>query len=99
MQRAKNVFEIGTLGAYSTIWMARALPDGGKLTTIEYEKRQADVAAKNIQRAGLSDKVEIINSAGTEELPNLKDRAPFDLVFMDADKQSTAAYFAWAMKL
>ncbi|MCH8977864.1 MAG: O-methyltransferase [Armatimonadetes bacterium] len=99
MQRAKNVLEIGTLGGYSTIWMARALPENGKLTTIEYEKKHADVAAKNIDRAGLSDKVEIINAAAIEALPSLTAKAPFDLVFVDADKESTAAYFAWAMKL
>ena len=98
MMGAKNVLEIGTLGGYSTIWMARALPEGGKLTTIEYEKKHADVAAKNIERAGLSDRVEIINSSAIEALPGLTGAAPFDLFFIDADKESTAAYFAWAMK-
>ena len=86
MQRAKNVLEIGTLGGYSTIWMARALPENGRLTTIEYQKRHADVAAKNIDRAGLSDKVEIINAPAIEALPALTDKAPFDLVFIDVDK-------------
>ena len=99
MTGAKNVLEIGTLGGYSAIWMARALPDGGRLTTIENEKAHAEVAAKNIVRAGLSDIVEIINSSAIEALPTLTDRAPFDLFFIDADKESTAAYFAWAMKL
>ena len=79
--------------------MARALPENGKLTTIEYQKRHADVAAKNIDRAGLADKVEIINAPAIEALPALTDKAPFDFVFIDADKESTAAYFAWAMKL
>lgn len=99
MNGAKNVLEIGTLGGYSTIWMARALPEGGKLTTIEYEKKHAEVAAKNVERAGLSDRVEIINSSAIEALPSLISKAPFDLFFIDADKESTAAYFAWAMKL
>lgn len=99
MSGAKTVLEVGTLGGYSTIWMARALPEGGRLTTIENEKKHAEVAAKNIERAGLSDKVEIISAAAIEALPTLTDRAPFDLFFIDADKESTAAYFAWAMKL
>ncbi|MCH7904498.1 MAG: O-methyltransferase [Armatimonadetes bacterium] len=99
MTGAKTVLEVGTLGGYSTIWMARALPDGGRLTTIENEKKHAEVATKNIERAGLSDIVEIINSAAIEVLPTLTDREPFDLFFIDADKEGTAAYFAWAMKL
>ena len=96
---AKNVLEIGTLAGFSAIWMARNLPEGGKLTTLEYETKHAEVARKNIARAGLSDKVEIIVGAAIETLPTLEDCAPFDLFFIDADKQSAAAYFAWSMKL
>lgn len=96
---AKNILEIGTLGGYSTIWLARALPVDGKLITLEYAAKHADVAKANLKRAGLSDKVEVIVGPAIESLPKLTSRGPFDLIFIDADKPSTPAYFEWALKL
>jgi predicted O-methyltransferase YrrM len=97
---AKNILEIGTLGAYSTIWLARALPPGGKLITLEAVEKHARVARGNLTRAGLTDRVEVILGRAIETLPRLaeENRGPFDLIFIDADKPSTADYFAWAMK-
>jgi predicted O-methyltransferase YrrM len=99
--QAKTILEIGTLGAYSTIWLARALPANGRLITLEYEPRHAQVAEKNLARAGLSDRVELMLGKALETLPRLVDdpRAPFDLIFVDADKPSTWEYFEWALKL
>ena len=99
--RARTVLEIGTLGGYSTIWMARALPPGGKLVTLEADPRHATVAQANIARAGLSDVVEIIVGPAAETLPTLAARGGprFDVVFIDADKPNTAEYFAWALRL
>lgn len=99
--QAKTILEIGTLGAYSTIWLARALPANGRLITLEYEPRHAKVAQNNLTRAGLSDRVELILGKALETLPRLVDdpRAPFDLIFIDADKPSTWEYFEWALKL
>ena len=98
---AKNILEIGTLGGYSTIWLARALPAGGKLVTLEADARHADVARANLARAGVSAKVELILAPAIETLPRLERdrRGPFDLIFIDADKPSTAAYFEWSVKL
>lgn len=98
---ARKILEIGTLGAYSTIWLARALPAGGKLITLEANPRHAEVAGANLTRAGISDKVELILAPAIETLPRLEreHRGPFDLIFIDADKPSTAAYFEWAVKL
>jgi predicted O-methyltransferase YrrM len=96
---AKNILEIGTLGGYSTIWLARALPGDGKLITLEYAAKHADVAKANLKRAGLSETVEVIVGPAIESLPKLASRAPFDLIFVDADKVSTPDYFTWAMKL
>jgi predicted O-methyltransferase YrrM len=95
----QRILEVGTLGGYSTIWLARALPTGGKLITLEYEPRHAEVAKKNIARAGLSDAVEIRVGRAIDSLPKLAGAEPFDLVFIDADKTSTADYFAWSLKL
>jgi predicted O-methyltransferase YrrM len=94
---AKNILEIGTLGGYSTIWLARALPPGGRLVTLEFEPKHAAVARTNIDRAGLSDVVELRLGNALDTLPQLA--GPFDLVFIDADKPSTPAYFTWALKL
>lgn len=94
---ATRILEVGTLGGYSAIWMARALPAGGKLVSLEYEPRTAEVARRNVERAGLSDKVEIKVGAAIDTLPTLQ--GPFDLVFIDADKANYPAYFEWAMKL
>jgi predicted O-methyltransferase YrrM len=98
---ARRILEIGTLGGYSTIWLARALPAGGLLTTLELDPKHAKVAAANIRRAGLSRVVEIRQGPALETLPKLQAerKDPFDLFFIDADKPSNADYFAWAVKL
>jgi predicted O-methyltransferase YrrM len=97
---ARNVLEIGTLGGYSTIWLARALPDGGRVISLEADARHAEVARANIARAGLENKVEVRLGMAMDLLPALTERAePFDIVFIDADKPNNAAYFDWAMKL
>lgn len=98
---AKRILEVGTLGGYSTIFLARALAPGGKLVTLEYEQKHADVARANIERAGLAHVVEIRVGKAVETLPKLaaEGGAPFDLVFIDADKPGNADYFTWAMKM
>lgn len=98
---ARRILEIGTLGGYSTIWMARALPAGGQLVTLEYEPQHARVAAANIAAAGLSDTVTIHIGAAAETLPRIaaENPAPFDLIFIDADKPSNPIYLDWALKL
>lgn len=94
---ARRILEIGTLGGYSAIWMARALPAGGKLVSLEIDPRNAEVAGRNIARAGLSDRVEILVGPAISRLPDLQ--GPFDLAFIDADKESNAAYFDHAVHL
>ncbi len=97
---ARNVLEIGTLGGYSTIWMARALPDGGRVVSLEADARHAEVARANIARAGLESRVEVRLGMALDLLPGLAVSAePFDFVFIDADKPNNAAYFDWALKL
>ena len=96
---ARRVLEIGTLGAYSTIWLARGIPDDGMVVTIEAEPRNADIARANVDRAGIGDKVEILVGFAAEVLPTLAEEQPFDLVFIDADKESNAIYLDWAAKL
>ncbi|WP_454130319.1 O-methyltransferase [Microbacterium aurum] len=96
---ARRVLEIGTLGGYSTIWLARALPDGGRVITIEAEPAHAAVARASIDRAGVGEKVEIRVGPGADVLPTLEDAAPFDLVFIDADKESNTIYLDWAARL
>jgi len=98
---ATNILEIGTLGGYSTIWLARALPAGGKLITLEADAKHATVARSNIARAELSDRVELILGRAIDTLPKLAhdNRGPFDLIFIDADKPSVPDYFTWALKL
>ncbi len=97
---ARQILEIGTLGGYSTIWMARALPADGKLITLEIDKKHADVACENITRAGFADRVEVRLGAAIEELPKLaKENQAFDLVFIDADKPSIPDYFTWSLKM
>src|SRR5918997_87150 len=98
---ARNVLEIGTLGGYSTIWLARALPDGGRLISLEADARHAEVARANIARAGLQAKVEIRLGMALDSLPGLaaERKEPFDFVFIDADKPNNAAYFEWALNL
>lgn len=101
MLGAKRILEIGTLGGYSTIWLARALPEDGRLITCEYSPAHARVAESNIARAGLANKVEIRVGAALNTLPLLQaqEQTPFDLVFIDADKQNNPHYVHWALKL
>ena len=98
---ARNILEIGTLGAYSTIWMARALPADGRLITLEFNPKHAKVARANIAHAGLSDMVDLREGAALETLPKIaaENLPPFDLIFIDADKENNAGYFEWALKL
>ena len=97
MTGARRVLEIGTLGAYSTIWMAGALPEGGHLVTLEADSRHAEVARANLARAGLSERVTLVEGPARETLPRLD--GPFDLVFIDADKPSNAFYVEAALRL
>ena len=101
MQKARHVLEIGTLGGYSTIWLARGVEPGGRVVTLELDPRHAEIARANIARAGLIDRVEIRVGAAVDTLQQMaEDRlTPFDLVFIDADKPSTPEYFGWAMRL
>ncbi len=96
---ARRILEVGTLGGYSAIWLARALPADGKLVTLELEPKHADVAQANFRRAGLSDRIELRQGLAIDSLAALEKQgvADFDLVFIDADKQSCAAYFTWAL--
>jgi predicted O-methyltransferase YrrM len=98
---ARTILEIGTLGAYSTIWLARALPGGGSLITLEADRNHAEVARANIARAGLAHVVELRLGLAMDTLPQLaaEDRDPFDLIFIDADKPGIPDYFSWALKL
>ncbi|MDF2760046.1 MAG: methyltransferase [Thermomicrobiales bacterium] len=98
---ARNVLEIGTLGGYSTIWLARALPEGGHLISLEADPRHAEVARANIARAGLQAIVEVRLGMALDTLPGLaaERREPFDFVFIDADKPNNPAYFDWALQL
>jgi len=99
LRGAKRILEIGTLGGYSTIWLARALPADGRLISLEFDSRHADVARANIARAGFADRVEIRVGRAIDALPALPAGEPFDLVFIDADKPSTPDYVRWALKL
>jgi predicted O-methyltransferase YrrM len=98
---ARNILEIGTLGGFSTIGLARALPKDGRLVSLEYDPRHAEVARANIAAAGLADKVEVRVGAALDSLPQLKAErlGPFDLVFIDADKANNANYARWALDL
>jgi predicted O-methyltransferase YrrM len=101
IQGARNILEIGTLGGYSTIWLARALPAGGRLITLEADAKHAEVARENITRAGLADVVEVRLGLATDTLPQLvaEGGAAFDLVFIDADKENNPDYFEWSLQL
>ncbi|MGQ0841791.1 O-methyltransferase [Actinokineospora sp.] len=96
---ARRVLEIGTLGGYSAIWLARALPEGGSLVSLEYEPRHAEVARSNLARAGFDGVAQVRVGAALELLPALADEDPFDFVFIDADKPNNPHYFAWALRL
>jgi predicted O-methyltransferase YrrM len=95
--RPRAILELGTLGGYSTIWLARALAPGGRLVTLEISPDHAAVARENLARAGLSDVVEIVVGPALETLPGVQ--GPFDIVFLDADKSGYAAYLEWALRL
>jgi predicted O-methyltransferase YrrM len=101
VQGARSILEIGTLGGYSTIWLARALPRDGSLISLEADAKHVDVARANIERAGMTDKVEIRFGRALDTLPRLvvENRGPFDLIFIDADKPGYPDYLAWALKL
>jgi predicted O-methyltransferase YrrM len=98
---ARAILEIGTLGGYSAIWMARALRPGGRLITLEADPKHADLARANIAKAGLADVVDVRVGKALDALPIVAADAigPFDLIFIDADKPNTPAYFTWALKL
>jgi predicted O-methyltransferase YrrM len=98
---ARSILEIGTLGGYSTIWLARALAPGGRLITLEVDPKHAEVATLNFLRAGLKDVIEVRVGDALKTLPKLsaERRGPFDLIFIDADKQHIPEYFEWALKL
>ena len=100
LQGARRILEIGTLGGYSTIWLARALPADGRLITLEYVAKHAEVAKANIARAKLADRVDIRVGQALAILPVIaaENAGPFDLVFIDADRPNNPAYFEWALK-
>jgi predicted O-methyltransferase YrrM len=101
LRRPRRILEVGTLGGYSTIWLARALEPGGRLLSLEVSPRHAEVARANLERAGVGSRVEVRVGTALETLPRLlgDPAGPFDLVFLDADKENTAAYFDWAVRL
>ncbi len=98
---ARRILEIGTLGGYSTIWIARALPEGGYVVTLEINPRHAEVARANLLNAGVLDRVNLRVGRAIDTLPTLEacGAGPFDIIFIDADKPSNADYLAWALKL
>jgi predicted O-methyltransferase YrrM len=101
IQGARRILEIGTLGGYSTIWLARALPSGGRLITLEAEAKHAEVARRNIDRAGLSSIVELRLGPALDSLSQLHKEGtpPFDLIFIDADKENIPGYLEWSLRL
>jgi predicted O-methyltransferase YrrM len=101
MRGASRILEIGTLGGYSAIWLARALPPGGRLITLESDSKHAEVAKQNLGLASLADKLEVRLGPALETLPQIEAEGlgPFDFVFIDADKPSYPEYFKWALKL
>jgi len=100
-QGARKILELGTLGGYSTIWLARALPPDGRLISLEIDPKRAQLARANIARAELANSVEILVGRAADSMQKLlaEGRGPFDLVFIDADKPSYAEYLKWALKL
>ncbi|MGO9247270.1 MAG: O-methyltransferase [Solirubrobacteraceae bacterium] len=101
VQGARTILELGTLGGYSTIWLARALPPGGHLVTLEAEPRFAEIAWANIERAGFGEVVELRVGPALETLPQLAEEGagPFDLIFIDADKDNYPGYLEWSLEL
>ena len=99
MRGVRRILEIGTLAGYSTIWMARALPAGGRLITLEFSPAHADVARKSFERAGLADKIDIRIGPAADTLVRMTDEDPFDLVFIDADKAGYPRYLELVMTL
>jgi len=101
MRNAKRILEIGTLGGYSTIWLARAIPAEGMVASLEYDKHYADVARKNIEYAGLSSKVNIIQGAALDSMSKMIDEneEPFDIIFIDADKPNNPNYLKLSLEL
>ncbi len=101
MARAKKVLEIGTLGGYSTLWIARALPKGGRIVTLEYEPKHAEVARANLRNAGLLKRVDLRVGHALDLLAALVAQGvgPFDFIFIDADKENNPQYLRWALKL
>jgi len=101
MISARNILEIGTLGGYSTIWMARALPEDGRIITLEANEKHAEVARKNFKRAGVTNKVDLRLGKALDTLPKIaaEGRGPFDLFFIDANKANQPEYFEWSLKL
>jgi predicted O-methyltransferase YrrM len=94
---AKRILEFGTLAGYSTIWLARAIPSGGRVITLESDPKHAEVARGNFARAGIANQIDLKLGAALEVLPSLKNEAPFDLVFIDADKANIPSYFTWSL--
>ena len=101
MVSARRILEVGTLGGYSTIWLARALPEDGRLITLEAAAKHAAVARKNLKRAGVTDRVELREGPALETLPKIEAEGagPFDFIFLDADKEHNAEYLGWALRL
>lgn len=101
LKGAKTILEIGTLGGYSTVWLARALPEDGHLVTLEFSQKHAEVARKNIKNAGFENTIDIIVGPALESLPTLKNKgfSSFDFIFIDADKQNNPGYLKWALEL
>ncbi|MEI3892539.1 MULTISPECIES: O-methyltransferase [Bacillus] len=101
IQGARNILEIGTLGGYSTIWLARGLSSGGRVVTLEASEKHADIARSNTERASLNDRIEVRTGLALDSLQQIENEKyePFDFIFIDADKQNNPAYFEWALKL
>ncbi len=101
IHNARSILELGTLGGYSTIWLARALPEGGRLVTLERDPSYAELAQANIANAGLAEVVDVRVGPALETLPELHEEGvgPFDLIFIDADKQNYPGYLEWSLKL